>query len=375
MYKQFFIPALLILGLAFLADVPTEVILLGLIILGTCVGNDPPVNEIITFLAIFGISLFALFINRPPMSYAYIANIPKEQYLWEFIPIISQSAPPSAKVVIALTIAWLVSSPVGWFKFLRGQCAQTTFEKYACRAIVAIGKAAAIIITLNLAYQNIEGERSPAFKELYKFYETQPRLVSMFSKEGHRLREQAGNENFIKAATVGALPAVINRNSPSYKIWQSTENKITKALWEIYAMRSDLPDEVRQEIQENTAGKADTEKITEILKWLNQNITYTAEAIGYQCIPGCYSVKEVIKTKEGVCFEYARVFAALAEACGINAKIIIGWSGTTRHAWNMVYLDNKWQYIEPQKPQLEAAISGTATYHPELSVAITQRID
>lgn len=66
---------------------------------------------------------------------------------------------------------------------------------------------------------------------------------------------------------------------------------------------------------------------------------------------GSYSIYGALVTKTCVCEGYAKAFKYLANAAGISCEIMQGTgkdsSGDTeRHAWNCVYLNDNWYYID-----------------------------
>lgn len=70
----------------------------------------------------------------------------------------------------------------------------------------------------------------------------------------------------------------------------------------------------------------DTKKARQII---DNNVT------GY--IP---NIDETLRTKKGICYDYAALFAAMLRANGIPAKLIMGYvdPGNEYHAWNMIYI-------------------------------------
>jgi transglutaminase-like putative cysteine protease len=92
------------------------------------------------------------------------------------------------------------------------------------------------------------------------------------------------------------------------------------------------------------AGESDAVKIVDnILKWVNVNIKtdFIAETL---------SAPQVLKKKRGKCSENAILFAALARALKIPAKLSLGvtnaggrWMG---HMWNEVYIGGKWIAVD-----------------------------
>ena len=64
------------------------------------------------------------------------------------------------------------------------------------------------------------------------------------------------------------------------------------------------------------------------------------------------TVEEILATKKGVCSEFATLFNALARAAKIPSSIVHGyaWGEYDKfepHAWNMIFVNNKWIYVDP----------------------------
>ena len=123
--------------------------------------------------------------------------------------------------------------------------------------------------------------------------------------------------------------------------------------------------------------KTQIEKVRSIFKWVAENIEY--DVAGYHNTRGVYSglfrpnistidsvvqkdyndriVEKVLKEKRAICDGYARLFKTLCDKANIQSVIISGyirWHSdpigvvTDRtHAWNAVFLNNKWQLLDP----------------------------
>ena len=123
--------------------------------------------------------------------------------------------------------------------------------------------------------------------------------------------------------------------------------------------------------------KTPIEKVRSIFKWVTENIEY--DVVGYHNINEIYSglfrptisiidsvvfkdyndriVEKVLKEKRAICDGYARVFKTLCDKANIQSVITSGhirWYSepigvvTNRtHAWNAVFINNKWQLLDP----------------------------
>jgi hypothetical protein len=88
---------------------------------------------------------------------------------------------------------------------------------------------------------------------------------------------------------------------------------------------------------------------SKIYFWLTENIEGSYE-ISFA------SAKEVLELRKGDCTEYSVLFAALARAYGIPAKVCVGMvynqtNGFVLHAWNEVFT-GKWQPVDSALGQL-----------------------
>lgn len=95
--------------------------------------------------------------------------------------------------------------------------------------------------------------------------------------------------------------------------------------------------------------EGDLAKVERIFDYLVSTIKYdnskagaveSGEFVGY--IP---DIDETLKTKKGICYDYAALFAAMLRANGIPAKLVMGYvfPDDIYHAWNLIYTtDEGW---------------------------------
>jgi len=60
-------------------------------------------------------------------------------------------------------------------------------------------------------------------------------------------------------------------------------------------------------------------------------------------------IDSVYASQKGICYDYAAVTAAVLRSAGIPTKLVMGYTealGQTYHAWNEIYLDNKWIVVD-----------------------------
>lgn len=82
----------------------------------------------------------------------------------------------------------------------------------------------------------------------------------------------------------------------------------------------------------------DLDYVERVYLYIIENITYDEELAA--TVTGGYlpDVDRTLKTKKGICFDYASLMAAMLRSQGIPTKLQIGYSGEAYHAWISVYL-------------------------------------
>ena len=100
-----------------------------------------------------------------------------------------------------------------------------------------------------------------------------------------------------------------------------------------------------RELAKGCASEADAFKA--VCTFITGNVVYDNEkakklANGTGYIP---NPDDTLKTKKGICFDYASLGAAMLRSLGIPTKIVTGYvsPGDLYHAWIMVYVDGEWQ--------------------------------
>ena len=122
----------------------------------------------------------------------------------------------------------------------------------------------------------------------------------------------------------------------------------------------------------------DLEKVRSIFRWITENIAYDTKEYHVNNKEGSeYSklfsnlksdaknsdqlydleiAKYVLKNKKGICSGYAALFKSLCDSSNLKAEIVngmaknsvtqIGTAMESNHAWNAVFIDNKWQLLD-----------------------------
>jgi transglutaminase/protease-like cytokinesis protein 3 len=120
---------------------------------------------------------------------------------------------------------------------------------------------------------------------------------------------------------------------------------------------------------EITAGRTtDREKALAIHDWIARNLTYDYDGLNSgEYLSKPYDARSVLSSKLAVCEGFSTLYAALLRASGIRAKVVYGkryLKGIPRdykskedicqsppstehdHAWNEIYLDNRWVSVD-----------------------------
>jgi hypothetical protein len=90
-----------------------------------------------------------------------------------------------------------------------------------------------------------------------------------------------------------------------------------------------------------TAGKGtDLEKLDAIYQYVVKNFTYDKELAKNAPTGYVPNVDAVLKSKKGICFDYAAVTSAMLRSQNIPCKLVIGYAGTAYHAWVNVFIES-----------------------------------
>ena len=96
-----------------------------------------------------------------------------------------------------------------------------------------------------------------------------------------------------------------------------------------------------EKITKNTKEKDDLTIVKNIYHYVVKNIKYDDEKARNVQSGYLPSVDETLKTKKGICFDYAALMTAMLRSQGIPTKLEIGYSGSVYHAWISTWLNEK----------------------------------
>lgn len=115
----------------------------------------------------------------------------------------------------------------------------------------------------------------------------------------------------------------------------------------VYCSYTDQSDCVAKARELTKSASNEGEAVEDVCQWIVDNVSYDdnkasqlKDASGYVPDPDA-----TLKSKKGICFDYASLGAAMLRSLGIPAKIVTGYVSPDQiyHAWIMVYIDGTWK--------------------------------
>lgn len=119
-----------------------------------------------------------------------------------------------------------------------------------------------------------------------------------------------------------------------------------------------VPAELAEAARAITEGyEGDEAKARALYEWVGTRIAYDHEKVRAYEERGEWreqTPEDTFRTRKGVCIDYARLYAAMARAAGLEARVVTGLAydgrgGYGPHAWNEVHLREKgvWVPLDP----------------------------
>lgn len=156
---------------------------------------------------------------------------------------------------------------------------------------------------------------------------------------------------------------------------QTAKNNFSLIDKRVKAIQSNSADSLSKKL--TSPYKTQIEQVRSIFKWITENIEY--DVVGYHNTNGIYSglfrptistidsviqkdyndriIEKVLTEKRAICDGYARLFKTLCDKANIQSVVISGfirWHSDpigivtdNKHAWNAVFINNKWQLLDP----------------------------
>ncbi len=94
--------------------------------------------------------------------------------------------------------------------------------------------------------------------------------------------------------------------------------------------------------------KTDAEKVQLVYSYITAKIKYDYAKISKLQSSYVPNIEDTYVTNLGICYDYSALFGSMLRSVGVPAKLIKGYKNDIPeyHAWNQVYLDKKWVYID-----------------------------
>ena len=105
----------------------------------------------------------------------------------------------------------------------------------------------------------------------------------------------------------------------------------------------------------------DAEKVQAIYNWMITNLEYDYD---YQAVLQHFNVRRTLRTRKGVCYDFANLFAALCRSQNIPCYVVDGTPynrATEDHTWNRVYYDGCWWDLDVTN-DITSTASGKSLY-------------
>ncbi len=109
-------------------------------------------------------------------------------------------------------------------------------------------------------------------------------------------------------------------------------------LWD--TQTEELADEICADCE------TDVEKVQAFYEWIISNCEYDYEA---DPLFQYFDVRKTLRTKQGLCFDFAHLFVAFCRSQNIPCYAVDGVSykdSAARHTWNRVYYDGAWWNVD-----------------------------
>lgn len=100
------------------------------------------------------------------------------------------------------------------------------------------------------------------------------------------------------------------------------------------------------ELTEGLAG--DMEKVQAIYKYIISNVSYDYAKIPTLTSSYLPDVEQTFFNNQGICYDYASLFAAMVRSVGVPARMAKGYAPGINeyHAWNEVMVEGEWKTVD-----------------------------
>ena len=153
-----------------------------------------------------------------------------------------------------------------------------------------------------------------------------------------------------------AIPLQMGDGQYTVSVWQNTSGnkyvKLTEAsfvgggsanytrLPNIYSEYTASSSAVRKGFGLCMNAENDLDKVRSIYNYIIESISYDYDKAASVATDYIAKPDATLASKNGICFDYASLMAAMLRTQGIPAKIVFGEVGGQSHAWNDVYIES-----------------------------------
>jgi hypothetical protein len=138
-------------------------------------------------------------------------------------------------------------------------------------------------------------------------------------------------------------------------ITKAVEKEFSGILQRKYeVIDANVPNNIAEAAKTVTAkGTTDEERAKLLYQWVGTRIQYDWNKVSLYEEKRIWKEQtpaDTFRTKEGVCIDYARLYAVMARSVGLDVRVVTGigydgQGGSGAHAWNEVYLNEKKAWI------------------------------
>lgn len=225
-----------------------------------------------------------------------------------------------------------------------------------------IGQASGVsAYSINLKNSNEIAIESPAYGSNMRIMveKGSEKYYYSLNNEKENIPVQLGNGSY----TVKILK---NTSGNSYKVVDKSTLSIKNNSLDVY-LSSSQP--VYWEGKEKVLGLAntltkglitDTEKVISVYNYIIKNVKYDYNKINVVSTDYVPDLEKIIAENNGLCYDYAALFAGILRSQGIHTKLVKGYKNDMKayHAWNEVLIEGKWVTIDTT---YDAALANSTT--------------
>lgn len=145
---------------------------------------------------------------------------------------------------------------------------------------------------------------------------------------------------------------------------------ITMTYYTDYDMEQALEAKVTEVLESlGLDGMSDYEKVCAIYDFICDNVTYDYTHLNDSGYKLKYTAYAALFHGTSVCQGYASLFYNMALRCGIDARLISGYSRSERHGWNIVLLDGMYYSLDAtwdsMRPEYEYFLRGSENFYTD----------